>query len=141
MKVQIKRVDKEIELPKYAKKGDAALDLSSAEEHIILPSEKKNIRTGIKMAIPEGHVGLVWDRSGLAAKHSIHTIAGVIDSGYRGEIGVVLVNLGKEEFRVQKGMRIAQLLIQPVADAELEEVSELEETERGASGFGSTDSL
>ena len=90
------------------------------------------------MAIPEGHVGLIWDRSGMAAKHGLHCLAGVVDSGYRGEIGVVMKHLGDEPFTVEKNMRIAQMLIQPVAAATIEEADSLEETDRGKDGFGST---
>ena len=91
------------------------------------------------MAIPLGYVGLIWDRSGLAAKHSLHTMAGVIDSGYRGEVGVVMINLGKDEFVVEKGMRIAQIIIQPCLNVDVAEVESLDDdTDRGAGGFGST---
>jgi len=103
----------------------------SAGERVIVP-------TGIQMAIPEGYVGLVWDRSGLAAKHSLHCLAGVIDSGYRGEVGVVMINLGKEDFLVEKNMRIAQILIQPVELPSVVEVEDLDDTTRGDGGFGST---
>ena len=90
------------------------------------------------MAIPVGNVGLIWDRSGLASKNSIHALAGVVDSCYRGEIGIVLINLGKEDFKVEKGMRIAQMLIQPVVNANILEEGELDGTKRGDGGFGST---
>ena len=138
MDVKIQRINKEIELPKYAHVNDAAMDLRSNEELIINSMERKIVQTGIKMAIPEGHVGLIWDRSGLAAKHSIHTLAGVVDAGYRGEVGVVMKNLGNESFKVEKGMRIAQMLIQPVITANIIEVEDLEDTSRGEGGFGST---
>ncbi|MBW3022954.1 dUTP diphosphatase [Candidatus Woesearchaeota archaeon] len=137
MKVQVQRIG-DTELPRYSKKGDAGLDLCSAEETILKPNEKKIIRTGIKIAIPEGYVGLIWDRSGIAAKNGIHTMAGVVDSGYRGEICVVMKNLGEEEFRVTKNMRICQMVIQPVLRADIEESDSLDETERKDSGFGSS---
>ncbi len=138
MQIKIQRLDKELELPKYSHEWDAAMDLRSADEGEIQPMEKKIFKAGIKMAIPQGHAGLIWDRSGMAAKHSIHVLAGVIDSGYRGEIGVVMVNLGKEPFKIEKGMRIAQMVIQPVVNMPVTEVEELDETERGDGGFGST---
>lgn len=138
MIVNIKKLNDGAILPKYARDGDAALDLSSCEENVLRPGEKKIVKTGVSMAIPQGYVGLVWDRSSIAAKHSIHSMAGVIDSGYRGEIMVVMINLGKEDFRIEKGMRIAQMLIQPVSSAVLKEVEELDDTKRGKSGFGST---
>ncbi len=138
MELKITRIDKEVKLPGYAYEHDAAFDLPSREDVVVLPGEKKIVKTGLKMMIPKGHVGLIWDRSGLAAKKSIHCMAGVIDSGYRGEIGVVLINLGKEEFAIEKNMRIAQLLIQPVMQPKITEVEELDDSERGEGGFGSS---
>jgi dUTP pyrophosphatase len=138
VEVRMHRLDKTVELPTYAKKGDAAFDLRSAEEKTVKPGEKTIVKTGLSLAIPEGHVGLVWDRSGIAAKHGMHCLAGVIDSAYRGEVGVVMKNLGDCDFVIEKNMRVAQMLIQPVATAKLIEVEELEETDRGAGGFGST---
>jgi len=137
-KLVVYRVDKSIALPRYAKQHDAGLDLPSREEVVLQPGEKRVIMTGLKFAVPANHVGLIWDRSGLAAKHSLTTMAGVIDSGYRGEVGVVLINHGKEPFTIEKGMRIAQILIQPVVTPHIEEVEVLDETERGGGGFGST---
>jgi len=138
MELQIQRMDKELDLPEYAKEDDAALDLRASEDVELLPMEKKIAKTGIKVAIPKGHVGLLWDRSGMAAKYSIHVLAGVIDSGYRGEIGVVLINLGKDAFPIEKGMRIAQMLIQPVLNMKVKEVDNLDDTKRGDGGFGSS---
>ncbi|MCK4521008.1 MAG: dUTP diphosphatase [Nanoarchaeota archaeon] len=138
MEIKIQRLDKNIELPGYSHEGDAALDLKSAEDYALKPMEQKIFKTGIKMAIPVGNVGLIWDRSGLASKNSIHALAGVVDSCYRGEIGIVLINLGKEDFKVEKGMRIAQMLIQPVVNANILEEDELDGTKRGDGGFGST---
>lgn len=138
MKISVKRLHKDAVIPKHAKKGDAAIDLSACEERILKPMAKEVIKTGISMAIPEGYAGFVWDRSGMAAKHSIHSMAGVVDSGYRGEIMVVMINLGTEDFKVEKSMRIAQMVIQPVSTAVMEEVDELDPTERGSGAFGST---
>ncbi len=138
MELKIKRMDKEVELPSFAHDYDAALDLRSSENTTIKAGEKKIIKTGLKMAIPEGYAGLIWDRSGMAAKHSLHTLAGVIDSGYRGEIGIVMINLSDEDFRIEKNMRIAQMLIQPVSQPKIKEVESLEESSRGENGFGST---
>ena len=114
MEIKIQRIDKSLEELKYSHSGDAAFDLRSREEFVLRIGEKKVVPTGIKMSIPEGYAGLIWDRSGLAAKNGIHCMAGVIDSGYRGEIGVVLINHGNIDFKVEKGMRIAQMLIQKV---------------------------
>lgn len=132
-------MQKDIDIPSYAKAGDAGLDLRASEQITIGSGETGVVPTGLRFAIPEGHVGLVWDRSGLAANNSITTMAGVIDSSYRGELRVVLKNLGKESFVIEKGMRIAQMLIQPVANSiPILEVDELPESRRGDAGFGST---
>lgn len=140
VELRIHRLDPTVEMPKYARDGDAAFDLRAAEEKLLAPGEKAIIKTGIQMAIPAQHVGLIWDRSGLAAKHSIHCLAGVIDSQYRGEVGVVLKNLGDASFLIEKNMRIAQMLIQPFASANISESSEKipEDTARGTGGFGHT---
>jgi len=136
--VKIKKIKDNAVLPNYAHEGDAGFDLCSTESYLLKPGEKQLVSTGIALAIPDGHVGLIWDRSGLAAKHSMHALAGVVDSGYRGEVKVVLKNLGMVEFEVSPGMRIAQMLIQPVVTASLEESHSLEETSRNEGGFGST---
>lgn len=132
-----KNLDEAI-IPHYAHKGDAGMDIFSAEETTIKARERKNIKTGIKIELPDGFVGLVWDKSGLALKNGIKTMAGVIDSGYRGEIGIVLVNLSDQDFKIEKGQKIAQMLIQKVERLEIKEVKELSETKRGEGGFGST---
>ncbi len=136
--IQIKKVSPTAVLPKYQRPGDAGLDLHADVDMIINPRERKLIPTGISMAIPQGYVGLIWDRSGLAAKSGLKTGGGVIDSNYRGEIGVVIHNFSQESFKVEKGMRIAQMLIQPVEQREIVEVEELESSSRGENGFGST---
>lgn len=137
MEIKLKRLNKSIVLPKYAHEGDAGFDLRSAEDVLIKSGEKTIIPTALSIAVPKGYVGLIWDRSGLAARNSLHCLAGVLDSHYRGEIKVVMINLGNEDFQIEKGMRIAQMLIQPVVQVELKEVDELNETTRGK-GFGSS---
>ncbi|MEK6917030.1 MAG: dUTP diphosphatase [Nanoarchaeota archaeon] len=136
--VKIVKDDKELTTPHYAHEGDAGIDLRSSVNYVLKPGETKPISTGIRMAIPKGYVGLVWDKSGYAAKQSIHTMAGVIDSGYRGEIKIVMKNLGDEDFDIKKDMKIAQILIQPIVRANLIEQDSLEDTTRGEGGFGST---
>ncbi|MBT3465390.1 dUTP diphosphatase [archaeon] len=136
--VKINKLDDSMTTPHYAHEGDAGIDLRSSEEVTIKPMETKIVKTGLKMAIPKGYVGLVWDKSGYAAKKSMTTMAGVIDSGYRGEIGVVMKNLGEEEFAISKNMKIAQILIQPITRANLILVDSLEDTVRSEGGFGST---
>jgi dUTP pyrophosphatase len=139
MKIIIERKDKNIELPRSIHEDDAGFDISSSEEITIKPKEKVIVKTGLKMIIPKGYVGLIWDRSGLAAKHSIHTLAGVIDSGYRGEVGIVMINLSEKEFKIEKNMRIAQMLIQKIEKPIFEEVNSInDETKRGEGGFGSS---
>ncbi len=138
MEINIQRVDKGVEMPCYAHEGDAAFDLRSAEEVLLKPGEKHVVKTGIKMAIPKGYFGNIRDRSGMAAKQGVHCLAGVVDAGYRGEVGVVMVNLGKEDVSIEKNMRIAQMLIQKAEAPKIIEVDELEETTRGEGGFGST---
>jgi dUTP pyrophosphatase len=124
--------------PKNAQEGDAGSDLRASEE-ITIPSKGRClVPTGISMAIPKGYVGLIWPRSGLAVKHGIDSGAGVIDSGYRGEIRVLLFNHSDADFKVVKGDRIAQILIQKVETSQFIQVETLDETERGAGGFGST---
>ncbi len=136
--LKITKCHPDAKIPVYAHEGDAAFDLHSIEDVLIKVNEKKLVKTGIKMAIPENHVGLIWDRSGLAAKNGIHVLAGVMDSIYRGEVIVVLKNLGNEDFQIEKGMRIAQMLIQPVVVVDIKEVDWLPETVRGENNFGST---
>ena len=138
MLIKFQKILDEAIIPHYAHQGDAGMDIFSVEETIIKSGERKSVRTGVIMELAEGFVALVWDKSGLALKNGIKTMAGVIDSGYRGEIGVVLANLSGQDYKIEKGQKIAQMLIQKVERAEIEEVKELSETKRGAGGFGST---
>ena len=137
MKIKIKKLNPEAILPKYAREGDAGLDLYSCEETILKPGERKMISAGIAMELSEGYVALIWDRSGNASK-GIKTMGGVVDYTYRGEFKIIMLNTSNENFEIKKGQRIAQLLIQPIVTAEVQEVKELSETERGAGAFGST---
>jgi dUTP pyrophosphatase len=137
----IRRLHAEAVLPLRAYPGDAGLDLASRERVDIGPGGRIVVGTGIAVAIPDGHAGLVVPRSGLAARHGIGIVnaPGLVDAGYRGEIQVVLVNTDRTEtFSVEPGMRIAQLVVVPVAAAEPVEVDELPETRRGTAGFGSS---
>ncbi len=137
MELKVKKIHPEAKLPRYSHQGDAGLDLFSSIDCVLQKGEVKPVPTGIQVAIPEGNVGLIWDKSGISLKGA-HRLAGVIDSGYRGEVRVVMVNLGADSFTIEKGMKIAQLLIQPVVEVEVTEVEDLEETSRGEKGFGST---
>ena len=138
MKLRIQRLNLDAKMPLSPYKGDAGMDVFSAEEVDIPAGEKIAVKTGLKLAIPEGYAGFVWDKSGLALKHHLKTMAGVIDSNYRGELMVVLTNLGKEPYHVEKGSKIAQLIITPVASPEIEEGIVADDTERGTAGFGSS---
>lgn len=114
------------------------MDLFADEEITLSPGERVQIHTGIALAIPDGFVGLVWDKSGLSHKYGLKTLGGVIDAGYRGEILVGMVNLGDTAHTFQIGDKIAQMLIQKIEHPNIEEVSVLDETIRGEKGFGST---
>jgi dUTP pyrophosphatase len=125
-------------LPEYASPEAAGADLRASEALEIPPGGRAAVSTGLRLAIPSGFVGLVWPRSGLAVRHGIDTLAGVIDSDYRGEVRVVLQNHGREPFRIAPGDRIAQLLVQPVVRAAFAHGQGLADTKRGEGGFGST---
>lgn len=125
-------------LPRHQTKGSAGLDLQSAEITTIRPGGKAQIRTGLSIAIPEGHVGKIFPRSGLAHRDGIIAVDGTIDADYRGEIRILLLNVGTESFQVTPGMRVAQLAILPYVRVALVEVDALPATERGEGGFGST---
>jgi dUTP pyrophosphatase len=140
MKIPVQRLDPELPLPGHAHDGDAGVDLYARTGHRLEAEAQAMVPTGIAVAIPEGHVGLVAPRSGLAARHGIGVVngPGVVDSGYRGEIHVLLINHSSTPFEFQRGERIAQLVVVPVADQDLEEVDELPPSKRGGGGFGST---
>ena len=142
MKLPIKRLDPDLPLPKYAKVGDAGCDLLSAEDITINPGGGRAlVPTGLALAIPEGYAGFVQPRSGLAVKNGVTVLntPGLIDSGYRGELKVLLINTDPSEpFDIVRGERIAQLVIQKVEQVEFDEVDSLPSSERGEGGFGST---
>ena len=141
MLLPIKRLDPDLPLPTYAHVGDAGLDLRSAIDVVLQPLERALVPTGIAVAIPAGHAGFVQPRSGLALNYglSFPNTPGLIDSHYRGEVKVILVNLdASEPVRIARGDRIAQLVVQPVLTCEPIEVDDLEATARGEGGFGST---
>lgn len=138
MKIKFKLLKKGAILPAYAYQGDAAFDIYSFENKVLKSGQHGVVKTEIASEIPEGYFVSIRDRSGLAAKHGVHTLAGVIDAGYRGEWGIVLINLGKENFKIKKGERIAQGILHKLPKAEIVEVKNLDETERGDGGFGST---
>ncbi len=139
--VQIKMLDPELVAPAYAQQGDAGADLRSRVDITLKPGERALVPTGVAIALPEGYVGLVHPRSGLAVKHGITIVnaPGTVDSGYRGELMVTLLNTDlTESFTVNRGDRIAQLVIQKYEQVRFDPVDELDETPRGTTGFGST---
>lgn len=139
--VQLQLIDDGIEAPSYAQPGDAGADLRSTIDLVLEPGERRLVPTGVAVALPFGTVGLIHPRSGLAAKHGITVVnaPGTIDAGYRGEIHVCLLNTDQTEaFRINRGDRIAQLVIQRIEIADFRIVDELPGSERGAGGFGST---
>lgn len=141
VRLPVKRLDPTIELPSYAYEGDAGLDLRSSEDVTLKPFERRLVSTGLAIAIPEGYAGFVQPRSGMALKHglSMANTPGLIDSHYRGELKVIAINLDPSEpIVIKRGDRIAQLVIQQVPVVSLVEVEELDETDRGAGGFGSS---
>ncbi len=141
MRLDIKRIDPDLPLPRYAHEGDAGLDLYAADDVTLAPFERALVATGIAVAIPEGHAGFVQPRSGLAIRQGLSLVntPGLIDSHYRGEIKVIAINLDPATpVVIKRGDKIAQLVIQPVDRVELEEREDLDETVRGEGGFGST---
>ncbi|XP_021117124.1 deoxyuridine 5'-triphosphate nucleotidohydrolase, mitochondrial isoform X1 [Heterocephalus glaber] len=138
LRLRFVRLSEHATAPTRGSARAAGYDLYSAYDYIIPPMEKALVKTDIQIALPSGCYGRVAPRSGLAAKHFIDVGAGVIDEDYRGNVGVVLFNFGKEKFEVKKGDRIAQLICERIYYPEIEEVQELDDTERGSGGFGST---
>lgn len=138
--LKVKLLNEFAKLPEYAHIGDAGLDLFSTSELILKPGESKLVGTGISIQLPPNTEAQVRPRSGLALKKQITVLntPGTIDEGYRGEIGVILINHGKNEFKVEVGMKIAQMVIKPVIPVEILQMDELNETERNIGGFGST---
>lgn len=140
MGIQIKKLVESAIIPSKGSEHSAGYDLSSIEEYILTPMETKLFKTGISISIPKGQYGRIAPRSGLALKNSIDTLAGVIDSDYRGEIGVILINLGKTEKKFSIGDKIAQIIFEFYNDHKFELVDDLTQTVRGEGGFGSTTS-
>lgn len=140
MKINFVRIDGELPVPSPAHIGDAAVDLHSRVDITIEPGDRASVPTGLAVAIPEGYAGLVLPRSGHAHRHGVGVVngPGLIDSGYRGEISVLLINHGDDEVVFGRGDRIAQLAIVPVPDVEWIEADSLDDTDRGTGGFGST---
>ena len=140
MKVKVLRTDPEAQLPAYAHPGDAGMDVRSIENVTLAPGARALVRTGLVLELPPDAEAQVRPRSGLALKHGVTVLnaPGTIDAGYRGEVGVILANFGDAPFVVEKGMKVAQIVVARVEQAEIEEVQETDDTDRGTGGFGST---
>jgi len=140
MILKVKKLSDDAIMPSYAHPGDAGLDLFAAEDAEIGPGESRLVRTGVCIELPRGTEGQVRPRSGLALKHAVTVLnsPGTVDEGYRGEVGVILINHGKSVFKVTKGMKIAQMVVARVERVDVVEAGELGATRRGEGGFGST---
>ncbi len=138
MILKIKKLHQDAIVPKYAHFDDAGFDLFAIEDTLVKVGERKAIKTGLAMAIPTGFVGLVWDKSGLSIKEGIKTMGGVIDSTYRGEVMIGLINLSDKDYEFKKGHKVAQMIIQKKETVDFVETAELDDTVRGVGGFGST---
>jgi dUTP pyrophosphatase len=140
IKIKFKKIHPDAKIPNYARHGDAAMDISSLEDYEIPPNESILVKTGFAMEIPLGYEAQIRPRSGLALKNKITVLntPGTIDSGYRNEVGVILINHSKDFFKINKGDRIAQIVISKHETPEIEEVQELSDSQRGLGGFGST---
>ena len=134
----VKKFFPDVNLPEYMMASDVGLDLRANENVVLKPLEQKTVRTGIAIKIPDGCVGLIRDRAGIVSKMNVHTAAGTFDPAYRGELSVVLINFSDDTVEIEKGMRIAQLVIIPVIKVKVKEVDKLDVTERYDKGFGST---
>lgn len=138
MILKIKRFNPEAKLPTYAHPGDVGLDLYSLDEYTIVPGERHFFYLGFGLEFEHGYAAIIKDKSSLPKEGGLHTMGGVFDAGYRGEYNVLLINLGDKPYTIQKGQKIAQLVILPVVIAEIKEVEELSTSSRGTGGFGST---
>ncbi|MAF35599.1 dUTP diphosphatase [archaeon] len=141
MDIRVKKLEANATMPTFAKEDDAGADLYACEDAILEVGESKKVKTGIAMAIPKGYVGLIWDKSGIASEFGVHTMGGVIDSGYRGEIQIIMKHLGDKPVKIAAGTKVAQILFQKIEAVSFQEVEDLDQTERGIDGFGSTGDL
>jgi dUTP pyrophosphatase len=138
MELKVSKLNQEAVLPNYSYEDDAGFDLYSIEDVVLEPFKRLQVKTGIAMQIPAGYVGLIWDKSRISHKLGIKNLGGVIDSGYRGEIMVGVVNLSDETYSFNKGDKVAQMIIQKKETCDIVEVDKLDEAERGDKGFGSS---
>jgi dUTP pyrophosphatase len=137
VKIKIKKLHDDVKIPEYAHPGDAGMDVYSRELRTLEQGEPHLFKLGFSVEIPEGHVAMICDRSSMGKK-GVRVLGGIIDAHYRGEWGVILINLTKKEIKIEPGDKIAQALLLPVVSGTVEETQDLSETQRGAGGFGST---
>jgi len=139
-KVHIQKVHKDARIPTYAHENDAGVDLFAVESYLLKSLERKLVSTGIRIALPPGYEAQVRPKSGLALKHGISIVntPGTVDADYRGDIAVILINLSNEDYKIEKGKKIAQMVFNKVEKADFEETEQLPDTTRGTGGFGST---
>lgn len=138
MKVKIKLLRPEAQVPTYSRAGDAGLDLYSCEDHVLQPGKRHAFKLGFAIELPAGTVALTWDRGGMATNHGIHSLAGVIDSSYRGEYNLILFNTSQEPYSIKKGDKIAQLIIQKFKKVQFVKTDQLSDTDRGDKGWFSS---
>lgn len=140
IKIKVLKLNEDAKIPSYVHEGDSGMDLYAISEYILRPGERCLIGTGLKFEIPEGYEAQIRSKSGLALKYGICVLnsPGTIDSNYRGEIKVILINHGKEDYKIEKGSKIAQIVFQKIERVNIEEVNEVNNTSRGNGGFGST---
>jgi dUTP pyrophosphatase len=138
MKIQVKKLHPDAKFPKFALAGDVGMDLYSVQDLVLKSGDRVSCQTGIAIKIPEGYAGLIWDKGGPSHKYGIKTLGGVFDTNYTGEYLIGLVNLSTKEYIIKKGQKIAQVLFQKIEFPDIEEVEELEDTNRGSGAFGST---
>lgn len=138
MELKIKKLRADAKVPTRAHAGDAGFDLCAVDEVVVHAGQRVLVGTGLAMEIPDGYVGLVWDKSGLSNNHGLKTLGGVLDAGYRGEIKLGIINLSTSDYTIGAGHKVAQMLIQKVEHMEIKEVAELSDATRGEKGFGST---
>jgi dUTP pyrophosphatase len=138
LSIKVKKLHPDAIVPSFAHRSDAGMDLFSTQKIILHPGERVQVPTGIAIELPDDYAALIWDKSGLATKYGLKVMAGVVDAGYRGEYIVVLVNLSPVDYLIEKGHKVAQLLIQKVEHPTVEVVDELSDSHRGEKGFGSS---
>ena len=136
--LKIMKLSKEAELPEYAMNCDVGFDFRASESVILGPFEQKEVKTGVAVEIPEGYIGLVRDRAGIVTEMAVHVVAGTFSPSCRGEVTIMMINFGKDQVKIEKGMRIAQMIIVPVKKVEIKEVKSLSKTERSGKNFYST---